>query len=188
MPSPPPYARPDPRDRTIAALASVAIGLQVLEAAIPSPIPGVKPGLANIVTLVAARVLGWRAAAAVALLRVIGSSLLLGTLLSPTFWLSLAGAVASLAALAALNPLAARHVGPLGLAIAAAMTHIGGQFLLAWAVIIPHPNLPLLLPPLLLAALITGTVTGILTARVLADPRIQRHLHKANTDAAVQSP
>ncbi len=163
-------------DRAIAALAAIAIGIQILEAAIPSPVPGLKPGLANIITLIALLTLGWRAAVAVTLIRVVGSSLLLGTLLSPTFWLSIAGAVATLAILALLRPLAPRHVGPVGLAIAAAMAHITGQFLLAWMVIIPHPNLPFVLPPLLLAALITGSLTGILTAHVLADPRIQRHV------------
>ncbi|WP_018871778.1 Gx transporter family protein [Thioalkalivibrio sp. ALJ16] len=181
MPGNPP---PDPaqRDRAIAALAAIAIGIQILEAAIPSPVPGIKPGLANIVTLVALLVLGWRAAAAVTLIRVLGSSLLLGTLLSPAFWLSLAGAIASLAMLAVLRPLAPRHLGPVGLAIAAALAHTSGQFLLAWAVIIPHPNLPLLLPPLLLAALITGGLTGILAAHVLGDPRIQRHVRTRKSD------
>ncbi|WP_017925119.1 Gx transporter family protein [Thioalkalivibrio sp. HL-Eb18] len=167
------------RDRTIAALAAIAIGVQVLEAAIPSPVPGIKPGLANIVTLIVLLTLGWRAAVAVTLIRVVGAALLLGTLLSPAFWLSLAGALAALAALGLLRPLAPRHIGALGLAIAAAMAHITGQFLLAWGVIIPHPNLPLVLPPLLLAALIAGSVTGILAAHVLADPRIQRHVRLA---------
>ncbi|MFO7953428.1 Gx transporter family protein [Thioalkalivibrio sp.] len=175
-----PRAGSDARDRAIAALAAIAIGIQILEAAIPSPIPGIKPGLANIVTLITLLVLGWRAAVAVTLIRVVGSSLLLGTLLSPAFWLSLAGAVASLVLLAALRPFTPRHVGPVGLAIAAAMGHITGQFLLAWALIIPHPKLPLVLPPLLLAALITGSLTGILTTQVLADPRIQRHVRKSN--------
>jgi len=173
---PHPDAEPDARDRAIAALAAIAIGVQVLEAAIPSPVPGIKPGLANIVTLIALLTLGWRAAVAVTLIRVVGSSLLLGTLLSPAFWLSVSGALAALAVLALLAPLAPRHVGATGLAIAAAMAHVGGQFLLAWAVIIPHPQLPLILPPLLLAALITGAVTGILATHLLADPRIQRHV------------
>ena len=166
------------RDQVIAGLAAIAIGLQVLEAAIPSPVPGIKPGLANIVTLVALLALGWRAAAAVTLLRVVGSGLLLGTLLGPAFWLSLAGALSALLVLGALAPLAPRHVGPVGLAIASSLGHVGGQFLLAWALIIPHPNLLLVLPPLLLAALITGGVTGILAAHVLADPRVQRHVHR----------
>ncbi len=169
-------------DRRIAALAALAIGLQVIEAAIPSPVPGIKPGLANVITLVTLVTLGWRAALAVTLLRVMGSSLLLGTVLSPGFWLSLAGALAALAVLAPLLRLYPRHLSALGLAVTAAMAHTLGQFLLAWAVIIPHPQLPLLLPPLLLAALITGLVTGILTASVLADPRIQRHVFDPSTN------
>ena len=38
-------------DHHIAKLAAIAIALHMVEAVIPSPIPGVKPGLANIVTL-----------------------------------------------------------------------------------------------------------------------------------------
>jgi heptaprenyl diphosphate synthase len=167
---------PGSADRRIAALAALAIGLQVIEAAIPSPVPGIKPGLANVITLVTLVALGWRAALAVSLLRVVGASLLLGTLLSPGFWLSLAGALAALLALAPLARLYPRHLSALGLAVPAALAHTLGQFLLAWALIVPHPQLPLLLPPLLLAALITGVVTGILTTSVLADPRIQRHV------------
>lgn len=168
-------------DRRIAALAALAIGLQVIEAAIPSPVPGIKPGLANVITLVALLTLGWRAAVAVTLLRVVGASLLLGTLLSPGFWLSLAGGLAALVILAPLWRLYPGHLSGVGLGVAAALAHTTGQFLLAWSLIIPHPQLPLLLPPLLLAALITGVVTGILTNSVLSDPRIQRHVRNPPT-------
>ena len=43
---------PTAEDRRIARHAAAAIVLTVAEAAIPLPLPGVKPGLANIVTLV----------------------------------------------------------------------------------------------------------------------------------------
>ncbi len=56
-------------DRRVATLAAAAIGLTLAEAAIPLPIPGVKPGLANIVTLVVLYRYGWRMAAWVAGLR-----------------------------------------------------------------------------------------------------------------------
>ncbi|MGB0956764.1 MAG: Gx transporter family protein, partial [Panacagrimonas sp.] len=39
-------------DRLIAAFAALAIAIHVLEATFPSPVPGVKPGLANVVTLI----------------------------------------------------------------------------------------------------------------------------------------
>ena len=39
-------------DRLIAGYAALAIVIHVLEAGFPSPVPGVKPGLANVVTLI----------------------------------------------------------------------------------------------------------------------------------------
>ena len=44
--------RPTADDHRVARHAAAAIVLTVAEAAIPLPLPGVKPGLANIVTLV----------------------------------------------------------------------------------------------------------------------------------------
>ena len=174
--------QPAPADHRIAALAALAIGLQLIEAAIPSPVPGIKPGLANVITLVALVALGWRAALAVTVLRIFGASLLLGTLLSPGFWLSLTGALTALTVLALLHPFYPRHISALGMAVTAAITHTLGQFMFAWVLIIPHPQLPILLPPLLLAALITGMVTGILATSVLADSRIQQHVRDLRTN------
>ncbi|MGI9264582.1 MAG: Gx transporter family protein, partial [Gammaproteobacteria bacterium] len=39
-------------DRLVAGFAALAIAIHILEASFPSPLPGVKPGLANVVTLV----------------------------------------------------------------------------------------------------------------------------------------
>ena len=86
-------------DHHIAKLTALAIGLHIIEAVIPSPLPGVKPGIANIVTLFVLYEYGFATAAWVSLLRVFASSLLLGQFLSPTFVLSLSGALFSLAAL-----------------------------------------------------------------------------------------
>ncbi|MBL8441241.1 MAG: Gx transporter family protein, partial [Betaproteobacteria bacterium] len=81
-------------DRRIARLAAAAVGLSLVDAAIPTPLPGVKPGLANIVTLLVLERYGWATAAWVTGLRVIAGSLLLGHFLAPGFFLSLTGAVA----------------------------------------------------------------------------------------------
>ena len=58
-------------DRRIARYAAAAIALTVAEAAIPSPLPGVKPGLANIIVLIVLMRHGWKDAAWVSLLRVL---------------------------------------------------------------------------------------------------------------------
>lgn len=170
----------DSRDHQLAALAALAMTLQILEAALPSLIPGLKPGLANVVTLITLLSLGWRAAVTVTLLRIIGASLLLGSLLSPGFWLSLAGGLTSLLMLGLMYPLFPRMVSALGLAIAAALAHTTGQFILAWTIIIPHPALIWLLPPLLLIALLAGIMTGFLTQSIITDPRIQPYVQQSH--------
>jgi hypothetical protein len=77
---------PDYQDHHIARMAAVALGLTVLENVIPSPLPGVKPGLANIVTLIVLSRYGWRVAAWVSLLRVVAGSLLFGSFLTDSSW------------------------------------------------------------------------------------------------------
>ena len=98
-------------DHRIAKLAAVAIALHMLEAVIPSPLPGVKPGIANIVTLYVLLKYGFASAAWVSMLRVFASSLLLGQFLSPTFILSLAGAMLSLGVLRLCMYLPKKHFG-----------------------------------------------------------------------------
>ena len=39
-------------DHLIAGFAALAIAIHIIESAFPSPLPGVKPGLANVVTLI----------------------------------------------------------------------------------------------------------------------------------------
>lgn len=157
-----------PEDHRIARLAAFAIGLSVVEAAIPSPLPGVKPGLANIVTLVVLLRLGWRAAIWVSLLRVVAGSLILGTFLSPSFVLSLSGAVASLAVLALLRFLPGAWFGAVTLSVAAAYAHLAGQLAVVYAWLMPHVGLLYFVPLFAASALLFGTVNGLAAARLLA--------------------
>jgi heptaprenyl diphosphate synthase len=163
-----------PDDRRIARLAALAIGLTLAEAAIPSPLPGVKPGLANIVILLVLLQHGWRAAAWVSVLRVVAGGLLFGSLFAPGFWLSLSGALASLLVLALARHLPPAHFGPISLSVLAAFGHIGGQLALASAWLLPGAALIKLLPVFAAAALIFGTVNGVIVARVLAAPASDR--------------
>lgn len=159
-----------PEDRRLARLAALAIGLTLAEAALPSPVPGVKPGLANIVILLVLLQYGWRAAAWVSALRVLGGGLLLGTLFTPGFWLAVAGASASLAVLALARHLPARHFGPVSLSVLAAFAHVGGQLALAGLWLLPTVALIKLLPVFAAAALVFGAVNGVIVSRLLAAP------------------
>lgn len=155
-------------DQRVAALAAVAIVLAIIDASLPSPLPGVKPGLANIVTLIALYRLGLRAAVWVSLLRVIGAGLLLGSALTPGFFLSLTGALASLLLLWPASRLPRRWFGPLSASLLAAFGHIGGQLLLARLWLVPTDGILYLVPAFAFAALVTGCVNGLIAARLLA--------------------
>lgn len=148
-------------------MAAVALGLTVLENAIPSPLPGVKPGLANIVTLIVLARFGWRAAAWVSLLRVLAGSLLFGNFLTPGFFLSLSGALCSLAILALSMYLPHRLFGPVTHSILAAYAHIAGQMLIVYLWLIPHSGIAYLLPLFAGAALLFGTINGLIAARFM---------------------
>jgi heptaprenyl diphosphate synthase len=163
--------RPDREDRLVAGYAALAIVIHVLEAGFPSPIPGVKPGLANVVTLIVLLRYSLRLAVWVALLRVLVGSLLVGSFMAPGFWLSAAGAGASLVALALATlwnrTLPVLRLSALGLSVVAALAHMAGQFALAWGWFVPHAGLLRLLPLLMSAALLFGLATGTAATAVL---------------------
>lgn len=154
-------------DRHIARMAALALGLSVLEAAIPSPLPGVKPGLANIVVLIVLARYGWRTAAWVSLLRVLAGSLLMGSFLAPAFFLSLSGALCSLLVLAVCRQFPQRWFGPVTHSVLAAFAHTTGQLLVVYFWLIPHAGIAYLVPVFAAAALAFGTVNGLIAARFL---------------------
>ncbi|NOX07911.1 MAG: Gx transporter family protein [Gammaproteobacteria bacterium] len=154
-------------DYRIAGLAALAISIHIAEAAFPSPIPGIKPGLANIITIAALLRFGWSTALWISLLRVFVGSIVLGTFLSPTFILSLSGAISSILILGLAQYLPGKGAGPVGYSILAALAHMAGQFTSAWLLFIPHPALFNLLPVLMSAALIFGIINGIIVSGML---------------------
>lgn len=158
---------PTREDRRIAYLAALAIAIHIAESALPSPLPGVKPGLANVVTVVTFILYGWRTAAWVVALRVLVGSVLAGTFLSPTFLLSMSGAMASLLVLGIASWLPRHGLGSVGLSILAALGHMAAQFYIAYALFIPHPGLWHLLPVLMTMALLFGLVSGLIGAMAL---------------------
>ena len=156
-------------DHKVAKLAALAIALHLAEAVFPSPLPGVKPGIANIITLYALHQYGLGTAAWISLLRVFAASLLFGNFLSPTFVLSLSGALASLAMLWLAMYLPAKQFGAVSHSILAAFAHIAGQLLIVWVWLILHAGLLYLVPLFAAAALLFGTLNGLVTAKLLAN-------------------
>ena len=151
----------------ISLLVAMGTTLHVVEGMIPNPfpLPGVKLGLANIVTLIALYYYGLRDGMAVAVLRVVLGSLAGGVFLSPGFLLSLSGAVVSTMVMACLL----RHAQCFsikGVSVAGAVSHNVGQ-LLAASLLIQSRSIFFYLPFLLLAAVATGMITGHLLDLVI---------------------
>ncbi|MNT76600.1 Heptaprenyl diphosphate synthase component I [compost metagenome] len=101
------------------------------------------------------------------LLRVVGAGLLLGSLFTPGFWLSLGGALASLLLLGASRVLPARHFSLVSHSLLAAQAHLLGQLLLVRLFLIPYDNILLLFPPLALAALLSGIANGLIASHLV---------------------
>ena len=154
-------------DMRIAWLTALAVTIHIVESALPSPIPGIKPGLANVITIAVLIRYGWVTAAWVSILRVLVGSLLIGTFLSPGFLLSLGGAICSIMILKPATYIPGKGFGPVGYSILAAVAHMCGQFAIAYTLFIPHQAMMNLLPVLVTAAVLFGIMSGIISSRLL---------------------
>jgi len=150
-------------DYLIAWLAAIAIGIHILESSFPMPVPGIKPGFANIITVASLILFGWKTAAWVSCLRVLVGSLVIGSFLTPTFVLSVSGALASLSVLLIASNLPGVKLGPVGYCVLAAIAHMLAQITMAYLLFIPHDAIFGLLPILMTAAVIFGVISGYIT-------------------------
>ncbi|MBT7482971.1 MAG: Gx transporter family protein [Nitrosomonadales bacterium] len=155
-------------DHMIAKLSAIAVALAIIDFFIPSPIPGVKPGIANIIILFTIYKYDFITGVWVSLLRVLVASMILGTFLGPTFFLSLMGAVMSLLSMYFLKDINKAFMSVIGLSVVSSSAHVLGQFLVVRLWIIPHDGILYLLPLFLLSSLIFGVVNGLIVENLLA--------------------
>lgn len=146
-----------------AVLAALALALSYLEAFFPLgllvPLPGVKLGLANIVTLYALYALGFSSALGILLVRCTLGALFAGNASALIF--SLLGGVAALLTMALLSR--ARGLSIFGVSVAGAAAHNCAQ--VGAAMLTLGSAAPLYyLPFLLLVSLFTGALSGFVTA------------------------
>ena len=149
----------------ISLLSALALVLSYIETMIPLPValPGVKLGLANVAVVVALLGLDMRAAAAVAVVKVMASGFLFGSPMMLMY--SLGGTALAFAGSAAVSRIPG--LGAVATCMVAAILHNAGQIAVA-ALLLGTTSVLLSLPPLALAACATGFVTGTVAAGVLA--------------------
>jgi heptaprenyl diphosphate synthase len=157
----------------IALLSAYAIGLHGFESLLPTPIPWLRLGLANIITLVTLLLYGMRPAIMVTLIRVIVVSLFTGTFLGPAFVLSLAAGIMSTLAMGSALFLSPGLFSVIGLSIIGAFFHNIIQLVLAYFLFIQRIEAILLITPfILLIGTLTGTVNGIISDILMKNLKI----------------
>ncbi len=143
----------------MALLCAIALTIFMLEAQIPPivPLPGVKLGLANIVTVFAVFVLGPSEAAVILAGRIFLGSVFAGNF-SMIFYSAAGGLCAILVTILLRKVLTSKQIWVAGCLGAAA--HAVGQMAMA-VVLTGTPSLLLYLPGLLVCSLIAGLFTGL---------------------------
>jgi len=148
-------------------LIAAGLLLFLFESLIPRPLPWFKPGLANLLTLLALYRFDSRSAMIVTLGRILLAALILGTLFSPIFWLSISAGCGAALSMSLLYRAGKRLFSPIGISLAGAVVHNVTQLLMAWLLIVKDAHIILLLPLLLLPALLTGPLVGLVAVLIL---------------------
>jgi len=144
---------------TLSLLCAIALTIFMVEAQIPAlvPIPGIKLGLANIVTVFTVFAIGAREGALVLAVRIFLGAVFAGNF-STIFYSAGGGAVAILLTIGLKKVLTKKQLwvaGTLG-----AIGHSLGQMAVAVA-ITGTPGLALYLPVMIAVSIVTGSFTGL---------------------------
>ncbi|MBQ8183263.1 MAG: Gx transporter family protein [Clostridia bacterium] len=150
---------------------ALAMAISFLESLIPPlvPVPGIKPGFSNIVTMFCLDSLGFPYAFAVTLFK---ASFALITRGVTAFFMSLFGGIASLMVTTLLFRLKEKYIGCMGIGVLAAVAHNCGQ--LAVAVAILGHTILTISPVLIISGVASGLITG--TVFYYTVPVLKKHI------------
>lgn len=149
----------------IALFVALAVALNMVERAIiiPGAPPGVKLGLANVMTLLSILMLGYKDAFLVVVVRCLLGALLGGTPVS--FLFSITGGVLSALAMIVLWHYFKKHISIVNISIIGAVCHNIGQLFIA-ALLARDFLVYVMLPVLMVSSVVTGYIVGVLTRRI----------------------
>ena len=148
----------------VGLMAALALIFSYVEAIIPyNPgIPGIKLGIANVVTVIALYKFGAKDACAVSVIRIVIAGLLFNGLFGMIY--SLAGAAVSLIGMILLKKTDLFSV--VGVSMAAGVLHNFGQLLVA-AALVEELRIFFYFPVLLFSGIVAGIFVGIVSTLVL---------------------
>jgi len=146
----------------LSVFTSQALVLSIIESMFPIPlgIPGIKLGLANIMTLMTIVIFDFKSALMVVVARVVLASVYGGSML--VFWFSIAGGLISTAVMGLMYKRYEKYFSIIGISVAGALAHNLGQLFVA-VIVMKELSVLLLYAPFLMAAgAIMGGFTGLI--------------------------
>ena len=147
----------------LSMLLSISIILNILESFIPIfNFPGIRIGLANIITLIVLYSYGSKDAIYISVLRVILVGILRTGLFSTTFYFSLFGSIFSIISMIIFKK---TKLSIIGVSIIGSIMHNIGQIIAA--LILLNTNLMYYIPLLIITSIITGTIIGFISKELL---------------------
>lgn len=150
----------------LALLTAIALTIFMIEAQIPPivPIPGIKLGLSNIVTVFAVFAIGWKEAALILFVRIFLGAVFSGNM-STIFYSAAGGVLAIFVTIGLKRLLQPRQIWVAG--VFGAVAHAIGQMVAA-VIISGTPSLAIYLPVMIVCGVVTGLFTG-LSAQLLVN-------------------
>ncbi|MDE6025000.1 MAG: Gx transporter family protein [Lachnospiraceae bacterium] len=150
---------------------ALALVLSYLESLIPvfAAVPGVKLGVANIVTMVALYKLGTKPAIIVSVGRIVLAAILFGNI--STMIYSFAGAAFSILMMIILKK--TKIFSVVGVSVAGAIAHNIGQLAVA-AIMLENLNIMYYFPVLLITGVVSGIAVGLIAVYIIKNIRIKQ--------------
>ncbi|MDK2998833.1 Gx transporter family protein [Clostridium perfringens] len=156
----------------LSILTTIALIIFMIELHIPPlvPIPGVKLGLANIITLIVLYLYGIREASTVLIIRILLGSMFSGQVVSLLY--SLSGGLMCLLVMILLMKIVGKE-GIWFVSVGGAIAHNIGQIIIAM-ILFQTTSVLYYLPVLILSGVITGVFTGLLSKYMITNKVINR--------------
>jgi heptaprenyl diphosphate synthase len=146
--------------RLVPLAAAVCLFLSTIEYIIPRPLPFLRLGLANLPLLLTLDLLPFAQFLMLIGLKILGQSLIQGSLFSVIFLFSAAGTLASGLAMYGAHRLFRSRISLIGISILGALASNLSQLALARQFVF-GPSAWLIAPPFLLVGLVTSTALGV---------------------------
>ena len=143
----------------LSMLTAIALTIFLVEAQIPplTPVPGIKMGLSNIITVFIVFAIGSKEAAAVLFVRIFLGAVFAGNF-STIFYSGAGGLCAILVTIGLRKILTKKQLWVAG--VCGAIAHAIGQMIMA-VVLLGTPGLIVYLPIMIASAIVTGAFTGL---------------------------